>query len=125
MKNAGIVEHEGECLRKDLDELGYQKINGLQTLMEFEGEDMENGPQIDRIKARKKKWKYQARNVEGRSETSEGIVKIKRPNSTMGWESPKPKISIFTSPHKIALSSPFHRATKAGTKLTFDGMCDR
>lgn len=55
MKNAGIVEREGECPRKDLEELGYQNINGLQTLMESEVEDIENGPKIDRIKARKKK----------------------------------------------------------------------
>lgn len=92
--------------------------------MESEVEDMGNGPKIDRIKARKKKWKYSARNIEGKSETSEEIVKIKRPNSTMGWESPKPKRSKFTCPHKTVLSSPFQRATMAATKLTFDRICD-
>lgn len=63
----GNFERVEEEIMGDLDEMGCkEKINGPQNQMETEIESNESGPRAEMKKPRKKKWKYQARNVEGR-----------------------------------------------------------
>lgn len=66
--------------------------------MESEIESNENGPNTEKTRPRKNKWKYQACNVVEMRGIKEGIKKAKRPSSSMDWENPKPKKSKLTSP---------------------------
>ncbi|KAK9199885.1 hypothetical protein WN944_015078 [Citrus x changshan-huyou] len=104
-RNGGSSERGGNFERVekeimgDLDKMSCkEKINRPQNQMETKIESNENGPRAEMTKPRKKKWKYQARNVEGRRGIKEGLAKIKRPSSSMDWESLKPKKSKLNSP---------------------------
>lgn len=120
LKKTGIIEREEEDLRKTSAEMDCQKTNGLQPIIELEVEDRENGPRRGKTKIRKKKWKYQARNKEEKMGFSEGITRVKRPSSTIKWESPKPKKSKLNSPGNIVLSPRIQKLVGAATKLNFE-----
>ena len=114
-------EREREEMMRVLDELSCkQKTDGPQILMESEIESNESGPSTEKTRPRKKKWKYQARNVVEMRGIKEGITKAKRPSSSMDWESPKPKKSKLNSPPKIKMVAQHLEAKTVAGRLTFE-----
>lgn len=66
-ERGGNFKRVEEEIIRDLEEMSCkEKINGPQNQMETEIESNESGPRAEMTKPRKKKWKYQAWNVEGR-----------------------------------------------------------
>ena len=104
-----------------------QKTDGPQILMESKIESNESGPSTQKTRPRKKKWKYQACNMVERRGIKEGITKVKRPSSSMDWESPKPKKSKLNSPQKIEMVAQHLEAKSVAAHLTFqnDGSGNR
>lgn len=65
------------------DREGQQKTNMSLAQMESEVKDAENEPRMAKQKLRRKKWKLQARNVEGIGGKIEGPTNLKRHMSSM------------------------------------------
>ena len=127
MQNAGLYRagkgEQEENGRKGSIEEGGHKLNmytcSLQTKSEVE--NRENGLRMDKSKPKKKKWKFQARNVEGNIETNEEVLGLKRLRSSMNWESPKPKKCKGNSPQKMGSNQRFGKAL-ATKGLSFENV---
>ncbi|KAK9220851.1 hypothetical protein WN944_009275 [Citrus x changshan-huyou] len=99
LEKAGVFEPEKNEIKGALeDREGQQKTNMSLAQMELEIENGENEPKVEKQKLRRKKWKLQARNVEGSGGKMEGSTNLKRPMSSMNWESPRGKKSKIDSP---------------------------
>ncbi|KAK9213345.1 hypothetical protein WN943_002732 [Citrus x changshan-huyou] len=99
---------------------GQQKTNMSLAQMDSETENAENEPKVEKQKLKRKKWKLQARNVEGFGGKMEGSTNLKRPMSSMNWESPRGKKRKIDSPQNLEISQRVQRNGAAATKLTFE-----
>lgn len=117
LNRAGKGERE-ENVRKGNIVEGDHKLNMYMCShqMESEVENGENGLRMDKSKPKQKKWKFQARNVEGNMETNEEVMGLKRWSSSMNWESPKPKKCKGNSPQKIGSNQ------RSGKVLAIEGL---
>lgn len=88
--------------------------------MELEIENAENESKVEKQKLRSKKWKLQAQNVEGIGGKMEGSTNLKKPMSSMNWESPRGKKSKIDNPQTFEISQRVLRNRAAATKLTFE-----
>ncbi|KAL9417008.1 hypothetical protein AB3S75_040075 [Citrus x aurantiifolia] len=121
LEKAGVFEPEKNEIKGALeDRVGQQKTNMSVAQMELETENAENEPKIEKQKLRRKKWKLQAQNVEGIGGKMEGSTNLKRPMSSMNWESPRGKKSKIDSPQTFEISQRVQRNEVAATKLTFE-----
>ncbi|KAL9427045.1 hypothetical protein AB3S75_033767 [Citrus x aurantiifolia] len=114
LDRAGKGEWE-ENVRKGSIEEG-DHMYSCSHQMESEVENGENGLRMDKSKPKKKKWKLQARNVEGNKETNEEVMGLKRLSSSMNWESPKPKKCKGNNPQKIGSNQ------RSGKALAIEGL---
>ncbi|KAL9458876.1 hypothetical protein AB3S75_007708 [Citrus x aurantiifolia] len=120
LEKTGVFEPEKNEIKGALeDREGQQKINMSLAQMELEIENAENVPKVEKQKLRRKKWKLQARNVEGSGGKMEGSTNLKRPMSSMNWESPRGKKSKIESPQAFEISQRVQRNVAAATKLNF------
>lgn len=75
---------------------------------------------MEKQKLIRNKWKLQARNMEEIEGKIEGPTNLKRPMSSMNWESPRGKKSKIDSPQNVEISQRVQRNGAAATKLTFE-----
>ena len=117
LDRAGKRERE-ENIKKGSIEEGDHKLNmyPCSHQMESEEENGENGLRMDKSKPKKKKWKLQARNVEGNMEINEEVMGLKRLSSSMNWESPKQKKCKGNSPQKMGSNQ------QSGKALAIEGL---
>ncbi|KAK9220854.1 hypothetical protein WN944_009278 [Citrus x changshan-huyou] len=120
LEKAGVFEPEKNEIKGALeDREGKKKTNMSLAQMELEIENAENEPKVEKQKLRRKKWKLQARNVEGSVGKMEGSTNLKRPMSSINWESPRGKKSKIDSPQAFEISQWVQRNGAAATKLNF------
>lgn len=75
---------------------------------------------MEKQKLIRNKWKLQARNMEEIEGKIEGPTNLKRPMSSMNWESPRAKKNKIGSPRTFKFSQRVQRNGAAAMKLTFE-----
>ena len=100
-EEAGNGEREVEGKIWKLESLEQkQKASGLSFQIESEAEEGNNGLKDEKLRPKRRKWKYHARNYEGKGGTKDGQTKGKRLASWLNLESPNSKKLKGSTPKK-------------------------
>ncbi|KAL9423295.1 hypothetical protein AB3S75_035396 [Citrus x aurantiifolia] len=89
---------------KQKEIMGSQHKEAYMGQVELEAEKGVNEPYANKCKPIRRKWKYQARNLEGKRKNKEGQVVMKRPASSQNGHSPISKRLKQSSPINTAIS---------------------
>ncbi|KAH9735375.1 reverse transcriptase domain-containing protein [Citrus sinensis] len=100
-EEAGNGEQEVEGKIWKLESLEQkQKASGLSFQIESKAEEGNNGLKDEKLRPKRRKWKYHARNYKGKGGTKDGQTKGKRSASWLNLESPNSKKLKGSTPKK-------------------------
>lgn len=100
-EEAGNGEREVEGKIWKLESLEQkQKASGLSFQIESEAEEGNNGLKDEKLRPKRRKWKYHARNYKGKWGTKDGQTNRKRSASWLDLESPNSKKLKRSTPKK-------------------------
>lgn len=102
-----------------------QKVNGLFNQIKTKVKDGENGLNGDKCRPKRRKWKSQGRNHEGKGGNKDGLTKMKRSANCLNWESPNSKKPKENTLRKFVLHQRAQPHTTVATKLRLENEeCD-